>query len=401
MRDCNKNGWPPNVVQPDGTSVFTEYYLTGELKKTWGSRTYPVEYTYDYAGRMKTLKTWQDFAGNSGTAITTWNYDLAQGWLTNKAYADGAGPVYSNTPAGRLATRKWARLVGGQPLVTTYSYNNAGDLATIEVFGLTDGLTLQRTRVRFAGRPLTPSSAQQGEYGLVGQEQGGEIVLTSFGRTTSLTEKTAKRLPDPPDVLELDANDPEHVAALRRELERRWGSLDGFLHAIAFDGDLIQDEQWRFDLGNALSLFLWQCALWLALFALRCPALHLGLVQKLGGDDNGGRPVLPFEADRVMHTARRARASVADRGQDHLLEAVDQEGEVAERLLRLQVELRRGRLAASGVNHPTAWRPASGRACPGSPGRRPRSGGTRSRRTPASGRPGSRRNPSGYKLERL
>jgi enoyl-[acyl-carrier protein] reductase I len=66
------------------------------------------------------------------------------------------------------------------------------------------------------------------------QEHGGEIVLTSFGRTMSLTEKTAKRLPSPPDILELDANDPEHVAALREELERRWGSLDGFLHAIAF-----------------------------------------------------------------------------------------------------------------------------------------------------------------------
>jgi uncharacterized protein RhaS with RHS repeats len=60
-----------NVVQPDGTSVSTEYHPTGEIKNTWGSRTCPVEYTYDFAGRMKTLKTWQDFAGNSGTATTT------------------------------------------------------------------------------------------------------------------------------------------------------------------------------------------------------------------------------------------------------------------------------------------------------------------------------------------
>jgi enoyl-[acyl-carrier protein] reductase I len=66
------------------------------------------------------------------------------------------------------------------------------------------------------------------------QEQGGEIVLTNFGRGVSLTEKVAKRLPELPDVLELDVNEPGHIVSVRDELERRWGSLDGFLHAIAF-----------------------------------------------------------------------------------------------------------------------------------------------------------------------
>ncbi len=66
------------------------------------------------------------------------------------------------------------------------------------------------------------------------QEQGAEIVLTNFGRTVSLTERTARRLPDPPDVLELDANSPEQIDAVRRELFSRWGRVDGFLHAIAF-----------------------------------------------------------------------------------------------------------------------------------------------------------------------
>jgi meromycolic acid enoyl-[acyl-carrier-protein] reductase len=66
------------------------------------------------------------------------------------------------------------------------------------------------------------------------QEQGADIVLTNFGRTVSLTERTARRLPDPPDVLELDANSPEQIDAVRAELATRWGSVDGFLHAIAF-----------------------------------------------------------------------------------------------------------------------------------------------------------------------
>ncbi len=50
----------------------------------------------------------------------------------------------------------------------------------------------------------------------------------------SITEKCAKRLPDPPDVLEMDANDPEQIEAVRADLAARWGTVDGFLHAIAF-----------------------------------------------------------------------------------------------------------------------------------------------------------------------
>jgi len=66
------------------------------------------------------------------------------------------------------------------------------------------------------------------------QEQGAEIVLTSFGRAMGLTEKSARRLPDPVDVLEMDANDPAHIQSVSAEIGSRWGRLDGFLHAIAF-----------------------------------------------------------------------------------------------------------------------------------------------------------------------
>src|SRR3712207_2625024 len=66
------------------------------------------------------------------------------------------------------------------------------------------------------------------------QRSGAEIVLTGFGRTRRMTERAASRLPDPPDVLELDVNNPEDFEALVADLERRWGGLDGALHAIAF-----------------------------------------------------------------------------------------------------------------------------------------------------------------------
>jgi meromycolic acid enoyl-[acyl-carrier protein] reductase len=66
------------------------------------------------------------------------------------------------------------------------------------------------------------------------QEQGAEVLLTSFGRIRRMTERAAARLPSPPDVLELDVNSDEDLAALREELGRRWGRVDGAVHAIAF-----------------------------------------------------------------------------------------------------------------------------------------------------------------------
>ena len=67
------------------------------------------------------------------------------------------------------------------------------------------------------------------------EEEGAQIVLTGFGRGLRITQRIAKRLgDDPPDVLELDVNEPEQIDAVAKELEERWGALDGVLHAIAF-----------------------------------------------------------------------------------------------------------------------------------------------------------------------
>ena len=62
------------------------------------------------------------------------------------------------------------------------------------------------------------------------QQEGAEVVLTGFGRTRRMTERAAARLPDPPEVLELDVNSPEDLSALASHLSH----LDGVLHAIAF-----------------------------------------------------------------------------------------------------------------------------------------------------------------------
>jgi enoyl-[acyl-carrier protein] reductase I len=66
------------------------------------------------------------------------------------------------------------------------------------------------------------------------QREGAEILLSSFGRVRRMTERASQRLPQPVDVLELDVNNEDDLAALTSELRERWGGVDGALHAIAF-----------------------------------------------------------------------------------------------------------------------------------------------------------------------
>ena len=144
---------PSQVQHPDGTSVFTQYDQKGQVIKVYGSRTYPVEYTYDAQGRRRTMTTWKDFnettgVGTSGSAVTRWNYDPYRGWLASKDYPDETtgqappvegtgGPVYTYTAAGRLATRTWQRGVSA-----TYAYNSTtADLETVTYSDGTAGLS--------------------------------------------------------------------------------------------------------------------------------------------------------------------------------------------------------------------------------------------------------------------
>jgi enoyl-[acyl-carrier protein] reductase I len=65
------------------------------------------------------------------------------------------------------------------------------------------------------------------------QRQGAEVVLTSFGRVRRMTERAARSLPEPADVLELDVDSDDDLGALAGELQDRWGRVDGVVHAIA------------------------------------------------------------------------------------------------------------------------------------------------------------------------
>lgn len=137
------------VQLPGGAgSQYKAYTLAGQLFKEWGKLQYPVRYSYDEHGRMKTMDTFRgltagaappDTGGSPDT--TTWNYNAYSGRLYEKVYADGKKTQYTYTKAGRVATRTWARSAGS--VVTTYKYALASwaagdDSAVSNVYG---GLT--------------------------------------------------------------------------------------------------------------------------------------------------------------------------------------------------------------------------------------------------------------------
>ena len=65
-------------------------------------------------------------------------------------------------------------------------------------------------------------------------DEGAEIVLTGAGRALRITERTARKLSAPVEVLELDVTSADHVGQVRSHLRDKWGRVDGALHAIGF-----------------------------------------------------------------------------------------------------------------------------------------------------------------------
>ena len=66
------------------------------------------------------------------------------------------------------------------------------------------------------------------------QKEGAELLLTSFGRMTSITQMTAKKLNPVPEILEMDVTKPADIAEAVKETEKRWDRIDGLVHSVAF-----------------------------------------------------------------------------------------------------------------------------------------------------------------------
>jgi enoyl-[acyl-carrier protein] reductase I len=66
------------------------------------------------------------------------------------------------------------------------------------------------------------------------QQEGAEVVLTSFGRAMKITQAIAKRLPSTPVIVELDVTNQEHLDSLAERLGEHVDRLDGVLHSIGY-----------------------------------------------------------------------------------------------------------------------------------------------------------------------
>ena len=120
------------------------------------------------------------------------------------------------------------------------------------------------------------------------QQEGAEVVLTSSGRALGLTQRSARRLPVPADVLELDVRNPDHLDSLEARLRSRWPCLDGVLHAIAFASPDCLGESFMQPSWPAVAE-----ALHVSAYSMKALAeATLGLMQENGGSIVG----LDFDA---------------------------------------------------------------------------------------------------------
>jgi len=160
------------VSHPDGTTLSNQYEPTGLLSSRAGARSYPVEYRYDAQGRMTNLITWQDHAQDAGRAVTRWEYDSKRGFLVRKTYADtNSFILYTNTPAGRLHSRTWAR-----GITTTYTTNAAGETIGIAYSDVTTpGVTYNLDRL---GRHTNVVDGAGSRF-LTYDEDGGLLSVTN------------------------------------------------------------------------------------------------------------------------------------------------------------------------------------------------------------------------------
>ena len=90
------------------------------------------------------------------------------------------------------------------------------------------------------------------------QEQGAQVVLTSFGRQLRLTEVIARRLPVPAPVVQLDVTSADDLALLAERVGRHADRLDGVVHSIGFApqsvlGGHFLDGEWA-DVATAMEI---------------------------------------------------------------------------------------------------------------------------------------------------
>jgi enoyl-[acyl-carrier protein] reductase I len=66
------------------------------------------------------------------------------------------------------------------------------------------------------------------------QREGATVVATGFGRGLSLTRRVLRKLPQTPELLELDVTDEDQLRSAAQAVSELTPTLDGLVHAIGF-----------------------------------------------------------------------------------------------------------------------------------------------------------------------
>jgi YD repeat-containing protein len=157
------------------------------LQRVSGARTYTVDYTYTAQGRLETLVT----AGGT----TTWEYGAETGLIERKILPDGTDIDYTYTGGGRVRTRTTQR-----GIVTTYGYNAAGQIATIDYSDATPDVSYGYNRLgqlETVVRDASTHVLQQNEFGQLLEESitggilDGVAVAPGYDGLRSEPEKSA------------------------------------------------------------------------------------------------------------------------------------------------------------------------------------------------------------------
>jgi RHS repeat-associated protein len=154
-------------TDPAGKKLYYKYNSRGEMVQTWGDTVYPIEFVFDAFGQKTEMHTFRGGSGWQGGSwptatvgvldISRWSYHDPTGLLTSNSDAVNKQVQYTYDLLGRIATRRWARLSGGSPLVTTYSYHpDSGELTGVTYSDGTQPMTFTYDR---GGRQDTVNDA--------------------------------------------------------------------------------------------------------------------------------------------------------------------------------------------------------------------------------------------------
>ena len=215
----------PDTLDAGGATVanvtHTSYYPSGEISAVWGDQTNATYRIYDEQNRLTGLRTYRSLAhgvqpavGTSGYDSTSWSYDSQRGWLIAKRDHASLGADYTYTPGGRLASRKWARLVGGTRVTTEYEY----DAGKVTIIAYNDGLT---TDVNYA-------------YDAFGRQ----TVVTQGGNSWAYTYDPGNlRLTE--EIVTYDT-DSDGIGDLSRTLERNYDTMLRSAGYVLADGTFVE-----------------------------------------------------------------------------------------------------------------------------------------------------------------